>query len=155
LNELISDVISLNSNLLKDSEANINWDSLPMINAARTAIVQLIQNLIHNAIKYRRTDVTPQIHIRGSETTDFWQFAISDNGIGIDSRYYDKIFVIFQRLHGRDEYTGTGIGLAICKKIVENHFGKIWVESVVGEGSTFYFTIAKNIPNASNNGKIS
>ena len=152
MNELISDVLSLNSNLLKDSDANITWDSLPMIQAARTPIVQLFQNLIHNAIKYRRTDVTPQIHIHAIETADHWQFSIKDNGIGIDSRYYDKIFIIFQRLHGRDEYTGTGIGLAICKKIIDNHFGKIWVESVVGEGSTFYFTIAKKIPNASNNG---
>jgi len=152
MNELISDVLSLNASLLKDSDAKVTWDSLPMIKAARTPIVQLFQNLIHNAIKYRRINETPQIHIRAIETPDHWQFSINDNGIGIDSRYYDKIFIIFQRLHGRDEYTGTGIGLAICKKIIDNHFGKIWVESVVGEGSTFYFTIAKKIPNASNNG---
>jgi PAS domain S-box-containing protein len=152
MNELISDVLSLNANMINDSDAEITWGSLPIIKAARTPIIQLFQNLIHNAIKYRRTDVAPKIQVEAIETPTHWQFSISDNGIGIDSRYFDKIFVIFQRLHGRDEYTGTGIGLAICKKIVDTHYGKIWVESVVGEGSTFYFTIAKLLPNASNNG---
>jgi len=109
----------------------------------------LFQNLIGNAIKFRG-EQAPRIHISAVRKDGGWQFAVTDNGIGIDSQYADRIFIIFQRLHSREQYPGTGIGLSICKKIVERHNGKIWVESKPGGGSTFYFTVpdkegAKNV----------
>jgi light-regulated signal transduction histidine kinase (bacteriophytochrome) len=121
----------------------ITFDPLPVIKAAKTPMQQVFQNLINNGIKYQKPGSQPKIHITFSETKTYWQFEVSDNGIGIDQQFYEKIFVVFQRLHHKNEYSGTGIGLAICKKIIENHNGKIWMDSVVGQGSTFYFTISK------------
>ncbi len=117
--------------------------ALPEIYGHQSTLIQLFQNLISNAIKYQPLGQKAEIWISATEQDDFWQFAIRDNGIGIEEEYRDKIFVIFQRLHTSDEYSGTGIGLAICKKIVEFHQGKIWVESNQGVGSTFHFTIRK------------
>jgi PAS domain S-box-containing protein len=115
---------------------------LPAVTGVKTQLMQLIQNLISNAVKYRG-NANPEITIEGSEELTHWKFSVSDNGIGIDPRFHDKIFVIFQRLNHDNQTKGTGIGLAICKKIVESHGGKIWVESKPEAGSTFHFTIAK------------
>ena len=143
-NELLPEAIKLNKVAIDEKNAVIDWKNLPVINASKTTLLQVFQNLIGNALKYQKTGTTPLITITCAETESHWQFAISDNGIGIEERYFEKIFVVFQRLHNKDEYSGTGIGLAICKKIVENHQGRIWVESTYGIGSTFYFTISKN-----------
>ena len=127
---------------IKESGAIVTHDSMPAVIADGTQIVQLFQNLIGNAIKYRNEDI-PRVHISAKENGKDIIFSFNDNGIGIDPQYYERIFTIFQRLHGKGEYSGTGIGLAICKKIVERHGGKIWVESLPGKGATFYFTIPK------------
>jgi len=127
---------------IDESQAKIKISLLPQVCGNESQLLQLFQNLISNAIKYR-DGLIPEIEITYSETPVQWQFGVQDNGIGIDAKFYDKIFIIFQRLHNKKHYTGTGIGLAICKKIVELHGGKIWVESSKGNGSKFYFTISK------------
>ncbi|GAB7026706.1 PAS domain-containing sensor histidine kinase [Geotalea toluenoxydans] len=126
---------------MEESGARITKDPLPMVMGDPVQLLQLFQNLIGNAIKYRKKEVTPEVQISAERKKNQWLFGIHDNGIGIEPQYHDKIFVIFQRLHQREEYQGTGIGLAICQKIVENHGGMVWVESTPGEGSTFYFTL--------------
>ncbi|HYG37308.1 MAG TPA: ATP-binding protein [Cytophagales bacterium] len=143
VNKLVEEVVQLNQTLRKEKQAKIEWKNLPTINVARTPFQQVFQNLIGNALKYQKAGETPFVEISAIETKDHWQFAVADNGIGIEPQFYDKIFAIFQRLHNKDEYSGTGIGLAICKKIIEGHHGKIWVESVAGQGSVFYFTVKK------------
>ena len=125
---------------IEESGAEVAVDELPAVYFDSTQLTQLFQNLLGNAIKFRGKG-NPRIHIGAKRENDGWQFAVSDNGIGIEPEYADRIFLIFQRLHGRADYPGTGIGLAICKKIVEHHKGRIWVESKPGEGATFYFTI--------------
>jgi light-regulated signal transduction histidine kinase (bacteriophytochrome) len=128
---------------IESSDAQITHDVLPEVNADDTQLTQLFQNLIGNAIKFRKTDETLRIHAGVQDTGGEWRFSVSDNGIGIEPQYFERIFMVFQRLHTRDEYPGTGIGLAICKKVVDRHRGRIWVESVQGKGSTFFFTLPK------------
>ena len=109
--------------------------------ADETQLSQVFQNLIANAIKFRKPDVAPAVHVSAGRTATEWVFSVSDNGIGIEPQYYERIFQIFQRLHSREEYPGTGIGLSLCKRIIERHGGRIWLESEPGNGSTFFFTI--------------
>lgn len=143
LNQLLKEVIIMNETIIEETGAEVNWERLPVLKSSRISFQQIFQNLIGNALKYQKPDNKPVININVVEKDDYWEFAVSDNGIGIDAKYFEKIFTVFQRLHLRNEYAGTGIGLAICKKIVESHHGKIWVQSVTGEGTIFHFTIAK------------
>jgi chemotaxis family two-component system sensor kinase Cph1 len=115
-------------------------DPLPKIMADDVQIESLFQNLIGNALKFRGKK-TPKIHFGIEQKDRDWVFSVSDNGIGIDPQYFERIFIIFQRLHNREDYPGTGIGLAISKRIVERHGGRIWIESQSGKGSTFFFTL--------------
>lgn len=142
-NQLIAESVKVHNNAIEETKAVVNWNNLPRIHGCQTKLQQVFQNLIGNALKYQKTSNQPVISISCSETDTHWKFIVSDNGIGIEEKYYEKIFTVFQRLHNKNEYSGTGIGLAICKKIVESHDGQIWVESNYGSGSNFYFTIAK------------
>ncbi|WP_292388177.1 PAS domain S-box protein [Methanosarcina sp. UBA5] len=125
---------------IKENEASISYDSLPVVTADPVQFTQVFQNLISNAVKFR-SEKAPKIEISAEKKTDQWLFSVKDNGIGIDPKYSERIFEVFKRLHKREEYPGTGIGLSICKKIVERHGGQIWVESESGKGSIFYFTL--------------
>lgn len=145
LQEIMNEVLVLNRKIISEKRAKIKCENLPQLRAVRVSILQLFQNLVNNGLKYQREDVQPSVSITAQEIGDFWQFSVSDNGIGIDKNYFDKIFVIFQRLNRKEEYSGTGMGLAICKKIIEGMGGKIWVESQRDIGSTFFFTIPKTV----------
>jgi PAS domain S-box-containing protein len=125
---------------IEENQAQITFDNLPCVMADEGQIEQLLQNLIGNAIKFHGKG-TPKIHVGLRQRDRSWIFSVRDNGIGIDPQFFDRIFIIFQRLHSREDYQGTGIGLAISKRIVEKHGGEIWVESTPGQGSTFYFTL--------------
>ena len=127
-----------------EADAEITNDPLPVIIANDPQMTQILQNLISNAIKFRGKS-SIHIHVSGENQPDKWVFSVRDNGIGIEPKHFEHIFIIFQRLHKRDEYEGTGIGLAVCKRIIHRHGGKIWVESELGKGSTFYFSIPKKI----------
>jgi len=140
-NELVQEVVSDLHHAIEQSGAQITWDELPRINGYRTEMKQILQNLITNSIKFRKKDTPLQIHVQATKKEEHWEFSVRDNGIGIDPKHSERIFVIFQRLHTRTEYEGSGIGLSNCRKIAELHGGKIWVNSQPGEGSTFSFTV--------------
>lgn len=125
---------------LEETGATVTHDLLPTVDGDGTLLVQLFQNLVGNGLKFR-AELPPRVHISARRAGEFWEFSCSDNGIGIDGQYAEKIFQIFQRLHGRDAYGGTGIGLALCKKIVEHHGGRMWLDTAVTDGASFRWTI--------------
>ena len=130
---------------IDESSAVVTHDALPAIRTDETQLTQVFQNLVGNAIKYHGTEV-PHVHVSATKNGgNEWTFSVRDNGLGIDPQYFDRIFILFQRLHGRDEFEGTGIGLAICKKILERLGGRIWVESQPEKGSTFYFALPETM----------
>ena len=133
---------------VRESGAVVTHGPLPVAMADPPQIVQLFQNLVGNAIKFRRKDARPEVRVEAQLRDGEWRFSVADNGIGFEPRHADRIFVIFQRLHGHGEYPGTGIGLAVCKKIIERHGGKIWAESMPGGGAAFYFTLPREERNA-------
>jgi signal transduction histidine kinase len=126
---------------IEETGAIVTHDPLPTVMVDPTQMTQLLQNLIGNAVKFRREDDTPRVDVSVQRDEDIWRFAVRDNGIGIDPQYFDRVFTVFQRLHARQEYDGSGIGLSICKRIVQRHGGRIWIESEPGTGSTFFFTL--------------
>ncbi|MES2003951.1 MAG: PAS domain S-box protein [Bacteroidota bacterium] len=142
-NVLVKEVIDVFIGRIDEINATVTADPLPVITANKTQLFQLFQNLVGNALKYHSGEMA-HVQISGKEEPNHYEFSVRDNGIGIKPIFFEKIFILFQRLHHRNEYSGTGIGLAICKKIVEKHNGKIWVESEPGKGSCFYFTISKS-----------
>jgi signal transduction histidine kinase len=143
-NAVIQEVLTDLEVAIQETGAEIKAGPLPVINGHPTEIKQLFHNLVFNAIKFRKKDITPHITISAKAKKDSWQFSVADNGIGIDKAHHSRIFIIFQRLHTRSEYPGSGIGLSHCKKIVELHRGKIWLDAEPGKGSTFYFTTQRN-----------
>jgi len=138
---ILAQVISNIQLLIAENSCLITSDDLPTLIADESQIIQVFQNLIGNAIKFKKKSEFPKIHISCTKQNNMYQFSVADNGIGMEMQYHDRIFIIFQRLHSVKDYPGTGIGLSICKRIVERHGGKIWFESIINEGTTFYFTI--------------
>ncbi len=141
LEQVVNAALMNLSTAVADSKAEINVGVLPTLACDASQLTQVFQNLIGNAIKFRRPGDRPVIRISAHREEGRWSLRVSDNGIGIDQKYFERIFQMFQRLHGRDEYPGTGIGLALCKKIVERHGGEMSVASESGRGTTFSFTI--------------
>jgi PAS domain S-box-containing protein len=150
-NEVLARTLSNLKISIEETGAKITHDPLPQVIADSSQLIQLFQNLIGNAIKFHAPERTLEIHVSTSQqhlphsngSEQEWLLAVRDNGIGIEEKYFERIFILFQRLHTREQYPGTGIGLAVCRKIVERHGGRIWVESTPGKGSTFYFTLPK------------
>ncbi|MGD0162616.1 MAG: PAS domain S-box protein [Candidatus Sulfotelmatobacter sp.] len=138
--DIVNDALTLLESSIRDSGGRVTWDQLPVIMGDRSQLVQLIQNLIGNGLTYRG-DKPPHIHLSAERSGKEWVFSVCDNGIGIDPKHYEQIFEIFKRLHDQKDYPGTGIGLAVCRRVVIRHGGRIWVQSEPGHGSTFFFTI--------------
>jgi light-regulated signal transduction histidine kinase (bacteriophytochrome) len=138
--KVLEEVMSNLQLSIEESQAVVTHDPLPTVMADGGQLGQLFQNLIANAITFHGEE-PPAVHVSAERKANEWLFSVRDNGVGLDPQYAERIFVIFQRLHDREEYPGTGIGLAICKKVVERHGGRIWVVSQVGQGATFYFTL--------------
>lgn len=140
-NYIITNVLSMLELLIEENHAIVKYDSLPIVKGNETLLQQLFQNLISNAIKFRSEQRHPEVYISCKKSEGNWIFSVKDNGIGIPQEFFGKIFIIFQQVHEKGKYAGSGIGLSTCKKIVEKHNGRIWVESDSGQGSTFYFSI--------------
>src|SRR3569623_1474463 len=140
---VFDDAVALLDVAITDTQAEVSCGELPAVLGDRSQLVQLLHNLLGNALKYHAGD-SPRVHVSAEPGQDGWQFCVSDNGIGIEPQYYEKIFEIFRRLHNQQEIPGTGIGLAVCRRVVHRHGGRIWVESEPGRGSRFYFTIPDN-----------
>jgi len=132
---------------IEETGAQVSRGQLPTVPAIASQLALLFQNLVGNAIKFRRKDNPVRIQVGAEPQGDMWLLWVKDNGIGIDPQYLERIFLIFQRLHTRPEYPGTGIGLALCKRIVEHHGGRIWVESQPETGTTFFFTLSGHVGN--------
>jgi light-regulated signal transduction histidine kinase (bacteriophytochrome) len=143
MNALVAKTIHLLKIPIEEGDAKVVADPLPTIEADESQMVQVMQNLVANAIKFHGAS-PPEVRISATVGAGEWIFAVQDNGIGLNLQYSDKIFQMFQRLHNRDQYPGTGVGLAIVKKIVERHGGRIWVESELGKGATFFFSIPRS-----------
>lgn len=145
LNETLNEVLEDLSLNIKETNAEVSFKSLPVIECYPIFIRLLFQNLISNALKFRKENTAPTVTIEAKETKEYWQFKVTDNGIGIEEKYFEQIFQIFRRLHTSEEYSGFGIGLAHCKKIVDIHNGKIWIKSEVNKGTSFFFTLSKHL----------
>ena len=143
LNIVVNDIIEMFELKISEKSAEIKYDTLPTIVADEGQMLQLFQNLISNALKFQSNE-TPKVTITSKELKDTFLISVADNGIGIEKEYFDRIFEVFQRLHTRDQYPGTGIGLSVCKKIVDRHNGKIWVESIPQQGTTFFISLPKS-----------
>jgi len=141
IGEIIREALKNLTASVNDSGAMIQFEDMPILNADPAQMLQLFQNLISNSIKFRKEGAIPVIKIAAIKDNEHWLFSVEDNGIGIDQQYAEKVFVIFKKLHSKAKFEGTGIGLAIAKKIVEHHGGRIWFESAPGKGTTFYFTL--------------
>lgn len=141
MDSVLDQVLGGMKKTIAESNTQVERDELPEVLGDDVQLAQLFQNLIANAVKFRKNEAASRIRVTIKEDGDEWIFGVHDNGIGIDPQYSERIFQIFRRLHTREEYEGSGMGLAICRKIVEHHGGRIWVESTRGEGSSFYFTL--------------
>lgn len=140
--ETLATVLSSLQHTITASEAVITHEPLPTVHGNEAQLALVFHNLIENALTFRLA-APPLVHLWAERQDDMWMFAVRDNGIGIDPTYAERIFLMFERLHSHAEYPGTGMGLTLCKKIVERHGGKIWVESQLGQGATFYFTVSR------------
>jgi signal transduction histidine kinase len=143
INRIISEFKLLRRKIISETKATLNSNDMPIIHNYKAAKTQIFHCLLDNALKYSKENVNPVLEISVKENKKEWEFSVNDNGIGIDKEYYDKIFIIFQRLHSKDKYSGTGIGLSIVKRHIEFLGGRIWIKSVINNGTTFYFTIPK------------
>ena len=144
-NAIAAQAVGALKSAIEQAAANVHTDTLPIVRGDPSHLGLVFQNLLANALKFRNKNA-PRIRISAKQQDREWLFSVNDNGIGIEPQYVGRIFEIFQRLHTQEEYPGTGIGLAICKRIIEAHGGRIWTESVPGKGSTFYFTIPRPSP---------
>lgn len=149
LNAVLGDALANLETARAEKGARVTHDALPTLPVEAARFAQLFQNLVGNALKFTPADRSPEIHIGAAPREGEWLFSIRDNGIGIEARNFERVFALFQRLHSREEYPGTGIGLSVCQKIVERHGGRIWVESELGKGTTFYFTVPAVLPSES------
>ncbi len=143
LNEILDSVIADHGILILETKAEIEFETLPVINADETQMKQLFQNLIENSIKYRKENINPRIEISCEDNVNEYVFKVQDNGIGVDENSYERIFIMFQKLNDPEKYPGSGIGLSICKRIIERHNGRIWIESKLQKGTAVFFTIPK------------